>query len=414
MILSAFHPFVSQLRREAFALEGRWHTPERIGAEVELLPVDAATGRLVPIDAGNALSTWPVLGRIARTRGWCESLSAKADTPELRTPSGGRITYEPGGQIEYSAPPSSSVSALLADLRDVTGALADGLGAAGIRLEGRGVDAVASMEEVPLQLEAARYRRMDAHFASIGAEGRRMMRQTASVQVCLDVGAEPLRRWRLLNALAPYLAAIFANSPRYAGRLTGHQSVRRRIWDALDPARTGLAWNEANPVGHYARFALDAASILGAEPAPPFPAFGESPEGRALSLHAWRTHLTTLFPEVRPRGYFEVRSIDALDPGMYAAPLVLLAGLVWSAEHRRAAEQVVGDPDPSLLVRAGHVALDDPALASAAVALCDAALAGCESLGPAVVCASDLRAAADFFDRFTRRGLVPGSVVAPD
>ncbi len=43
-----------------------------------------------------------------------------------------------------------------------------------------------------------------------------MMCATASLQVCLDIGADEkdaTRRWRLAHALGPVLVAAFANSP---------------------------------------------------------------------------------------------------------------------------------------------------------------------------------------------------------
>ena len=46
--------------------------------------------------------------------------------------------------------------------------------------------------------------------------GLAMMCSTASVQVCLDIGADradAARRWRLTHALGPLLIAAFANSP---------------------------------------------------------------------------------------------------------------------------------------------------------------------------------------------------------
>src|SRR5690606_4883745 len=119
------------------------------------------------------------------------------------------------------------------------------------------------------------------------------------------------------------------NSPVYRGAATGHRSIRRFIWGTLDPARTGLPWDAERPVESYADFALDASALLGPAETPPFPSFGTWWESGEADLDDWRTHLTTLFPEVRPRGYFEVRSIDALEPDGYVAPLVFLVGLTY-------------------------------------------------------------------------------------
>ncbi|HSA54306.1 MAG TPA: glutamate-cysteine ligase family protein, partial [Gemmatimonadaceae bacterium] len=263
---------LAQLREEAFALGRPAAAPPRVGAEVEFIPM-VEGGRIAAVDDTAQPSTLPVLRAMGRRLGWSEVASAKAGTPEFRTASGGRITFEPGGQIEYSAPPDESVSALVADLRRVASRLEAALRDAGIRLAYVGTDPFNPIEDVPLRLTAPRYRRMDAHFATIGPHGARMMRQTASIQICLDAGPRPLERWRLLNALTPYLVAIFANSPVYAGCPTGHRSVRRYIWGALDPARTGVVWDREAPVEAYARFAMDAAAILEGEAAPPFRPF---------------------------------------------------------------------------------------------------------------------------------------------
>lgn len=405
-MVPSFEALLAQLRRDAF---GPGLPAERplVGAEVEVIPLDSGSGRIAAIDDGDRPSTLPLLRDAGQRIGWRELRSSKAGVPELHLPHGGRITFEPGGQIEYSAPPRPSVSALAADLRDVVERIREAVQPAGIDLETAGIDPTNTIDDVPLQLTAPRYRRMDAHFATIGPYGARMMRQTASIQICLDAGPQPLARWRLLNALAPYLVAIFANSPVYAGAPSGHRSVRRFIWGALDPARTGLPWDAARPVEAYADFALSAAALLGTADEPPFPTFGEWWTTENATLDDWRAHLTTLFPEVRPRGYFEVRSIDALEPAAYAVPLVFLTSLVLHPAVAERAAELAGAPDPALLERAGRCGLTDPMLARSARELVRLAMRGAERLGPAVVAPDDLRAAQEWFERYTLRSLSP-------
>jgi glutamate--cysteine ligase len=397
--------FLAQLGQEAFALGRPAPLTSRIGAEVEFIPVLASTSAAAPIDDRDEASTLPVLRALGRRLGWCEMTSVKAGVPEFRTAAGGRITYEPGGQIEYSAPPHESVSDLIADLQGVAASLEEALGERGIALVFAGIDPVNPIESVPLRLTSVRYRRMDAHFASIGPHGARMMRQTASVQVCLDAGADPLARWGLLNAVAPYLVALFANSPVYAGEVTGHASTRRFIWGVLDPARTGIIWDPARPVEAYGDFAMNAAALFGGEEAPPFSRFGDLVALGAADDALWREHLSTLFPEVRPRGYFEVRSIDALEPASYAAPLVLLAGLVYAPDAAREAASLLPAPDASLLERAGRDGLADRSVAAVASDLAELALRGAASSG--TVTDPDLEAAAIFLERRFRDRMSP-------
>jgi glutamate--cysteine ligase len=124
----------------------------------------------------------------------------------------------------------------------------------------------------------------------------------------------------------------------------------------------------------------------------------------------WRAHLTTLFPEVRPKGFAEVRSADAVAPEWYAAPLVLLAGIVYHPPTLRAAADLLGDPDPGLLHAAGRDGLSDPRIGAVARDLADLALAGAAAL-PGIFDGDGLNEAAAFFARYTRRSRSPGDDV---
>ncbi len=377
----------------------------RIGAEIELIPVHAGSGRVVPL-GGNSdtRSTVSMLRAFGGTHGWQEHGSQSA-TPLFRTPGGGAITFEPGGQIEYSSPPHMSLDALLADVRATVASLGQAVGDYGIELLTVGIDPSNPLESVPLQLHTERYRRMSQYFARIGPSGARMMRQTASLQINVDTGPEPLLRWRLLNALAPYILAIFANSSRYAGRPTGHRSFRGAVWRALDPDRTGLLSLDADPIAEYLQFGLNApAMLLGVEDGAigrAYRPFGEWLEHQDVDEHSWATHLTTLFPEVRPRGHFEIRSCDVVPMEHTSVPLIFVAGLVYHAPAARAAMDLIGAPDPDRLVSAGHRALDDPAIARTAVQLADLALAGARALGPNFIRPHEIERASNFFATYT-------------
>jgi glutamate--cysteine ligase len=235
-----------------------------------------------------------------------------------------------------------------------------------------------------------------------------MMRQTASIQICLDAGDQPLARWRLLNALAPYVVAMFANSPMAEGEPTGYQSTRRRIWGALDPSRTGIFPGDGDPVRQYADFACGASAILLGSEQPPFASFIDW-VSRGGTLDDWHAHLTTLFPEVRPRGYFEVRGCDALPPEWYVAPLVFVAALAYGPDGGRTALELAGPPDNEALERAGRVGLDNASLADRALQLAELSLQEAFALGTDFIDETVIERTREYFDRYTRMRRSPAS-----
>jgi glutamate--cysteine ligase len=354
-----------------------------VGAEFELLALDADSRRPVPLHSGERSLT-TILRTVGREAGWRE-YAAHDGTPRFDVPATGTISFEPGGQIELSSRAFASPSALIGSVTTSVQALSSRLRAEGIALTSVGIDPQNDARDIPLQLDVDRYRRMTAHFESIGPFGIRMMRQTAAIQVSVDRGALPDARWRLLNDLAPYLTAIFANSPRYRGEQTGHRSFRAHCWRQLDPTRTGLAEVCDDPADAYVRFALGASDILG---------------------QGWEPHLTTLFPEVRPRGHFEVRSCDAIDPAWYAVPIVLVSALAYDPLAASEASRLAAK-GRALLALAGERGLRDESLARTCRDLFRLALDGARRLGEKYIGGEALAVAAEYYRTYTARGQSP-------
>ncbi|MGK5532525.1 ergothioneine biosynthesis glutamate--cysteine ligase EgtA [Streptomyces sp. URMC 129] len=386
--------------------------PTRVGVELEWLVHDRADARL-PVAAG----------RLA------EAL-APFETPGT-LPHGGGISREPGGQVELSTAPAASLAGCVeAALGDLT-VLRAGLARAGLELRGNGLDP--HRDPPPRVVRHPRYRAMEAHFDRGGPWGRMMMRGTAAVQISLDAGDDSdgphgyRYRWRLAHRLGPVLIAAFANSPLWRGRPTGWVSTRQAVWRRIDPTRTaapdeGTDPGDADPRASWADYALDAQLLCVRRAGS---ADWSAPRG--LTFRSWLTggrtvgrppgigdldyHLTTLFPPVRPRGWLELRMIDA-QPGdgwlvATAVAAVLLDDPVAADAAYAATEPLCGGravPPSEVWTRAARLGPADPAIGKAAracFAAADAALADSGAL------ARVRRAVAEFADRYPERGRCP-------
>jgi glutamate--cysteine ligase len=176
-------------------------------------------------------------------------------------PRGSRVTREPGGQVELSSPPASSLTACVEAMAADLAVLRQATGRAGLRLLGHGLD---PYREPPRILDHPRYRAMEDFFDRDGPWGRTMMRRTASLQVNLDSGdggdgvTGYRHRWLLAHRIGPVLVAAFANSPIAAGRPTGWVSTRQATWGRMDPGRTRQPRHHEEPRTAWTRYALDA------------------------------------------------------------------------------------------------------------------------------------------------------------
>jgi glutamate--cysteine ligase len=385
----------------------------RYGVEVELIALDAETGLPVPIldpaeAAGNQSGSLAFLRHRGNRLSW-RAVPGPHGVPDLHLPGGGHVSYEPGGQIEYATPPHGTVAELVADLERVIPPLVEDAAEAGIRLVGLGIDPVNPLDRARLLLPGDRYVAMHRYLARIGDAGPRMMLQTAAIQVNVELadpaGRDADLRWRVLHAAAPFLTAIFANSAAYAGAASGYASFRARQWRLLDRRRTGLLGREADRAAEYTDFGLEAAWVFAPGDREPEP-FAEWVVRGEATVDDWRRHVTTLFPEVRPRGYLEMRGIDALPPEWCAVPPAIVAGLLADGRSLREAAGIVGEPDSMLLHAAARVGLRDSRLAGPAAQLFDLAIGAGKRTG--VLEGRALELARTYYDNYTRRGRTPG------
>jgi glutamate--cysteine ligase len=346
----------------------------------------------------------------AQAHSWSEGRTISG-TPRFEAAGQAVMTFEPGGQLEISTIACESPNALLGTLDAIVSPLREQFARDEVDFLAVGIDPETPIECVPLQLHVDRYERMTRYFDRIGPFGVRMMRQTAAVQVSLDRGPHPAERWRLLNNLSPFLVAMFANSPRYTGQDSRHKSFRARCWRMLDSERTGIVESNGDPAADYTAFALGANDMMREDASGDYRPFGEWVASGEWNDERWNRHLTTLFPEVRPRGHFEVRSCDALDPSWYPALVVFLTGLVYDERAARAADRIVVGKG-ELLSRAGQCGLTDPVIARTARELARLALEGATRLPSDYLDRHHIDRAREIFESYTIRGLSPADLVS--
>ena len=376
----------------AFLRDSDASAPDRqVGIELEWLALDLEEPhRPIPLDA---------LQRAVDTVG--------------PLPGGSHVTFEPGGQVELSSAPRL-VELICPTMATDVQRLGNTLAEAGIGLIALGLEPGPQRDR---SVRTPRYDAMEAFFDVSGAAGRTMMRSTASTQINVGFGTADMVEhcWRLTHDLGPVLAAAFANSPFGVDGPSGHRCTRLAIWRDIDQGRTAPAHNGNGAAcrSAWADYALAANVMLvrssedSAQPVlTPF-AFSEWLErGHELGwpdVADLDYHLTTLFPPVRPRGWLELRMIDALPSPWWRVAVALTAVLVHDEDLADAAAVALA-PARDLWTEATRDALQHPVLATAARSCFALAL---DAMPTAGVDDSTIEATATYIDRYVARGVTP-------
>ncbi len=267
-------------------------------------------------------------------------------------PDGSSFQFEPGAQVEISTAPCQNIESVSEKINYLQEIFHEISRQSNFHFVQVGTHPWFGADAIGMQLNKNRYNTMARYFDRINDYGRQMMLQTCSLQVNLDAGDDwdtRSKRFVAANLIAPFASAIFANSSIIAGKASGYKSFRSYIWQHLDKTRTGVlnmeqlskGFSKDSIIDAYLQFALNAPVIyieeLGSE------VFGKditfeywmshSIRGIAPSIGHFKNHLSLLFPEVRLKGYLELRSVDAPPAEWQMVPVLFYCGLLYSNLH---------------------------------------------------------------------------------
>ena len=331
---------------------GSW----RVGTEAEKIGVRVADGGAVPFEGDAGVRF--ILKQLAERHGWTPYRETKDGEVIALLRGGASITLEPGGQLELSGAPLDTVHQTCSEVRGHIAELRQVSDPLGVAWLGLGYHPIARQADLPW-VPKLRYGVMREYMPTVGGRGLDMMRRTATVQANFDYASEAdaVKKVRVSLGLSPVFTAIFANSPFVEGRATGERSHRAGVWLDVDPHRTGLlpfAWDDSFGYAQYVEWALDAPMYLVKRGdtihhnrGQPFRTFlAEGFDGLTATLGDWRTHINTLFPEVRLKSTIELRGCDSQSVAMTCAMPALAKGLLYDETALDAAEALVSGLDP--------------------------------------------------------------------
>lgn len=235
---------------------------------------------------------------------------------------GASITLEPGGQLELSGAPFTSLFETCNEVNTHKEELNDVCKLLDISFMGIGVLPKWDLEKIPI-MPKRRYEIMSKYMPKVGRHGLDMMKRTTTIQANFDFSStEDMKiKMRVAQSLQPCIIALYANSPFIDGKLTEYQSYRSYIWTKTDKNRTGLLefiYSKDFCFEDYTEYLLDVPmyfivrnkkyiDLTGLT----FRDYMEDSTGKfEPSMDDWNNHITTVFPEVRLKSYIEVRGAD--------------------------------------------------------------------------------------------------------
>jgi glutamate--cysteine ligase len=406
---------------------------ESIGLEIELFPrrkSNSGEWKTVPLSgAADSLSAAMLRLLEGEARVIWSEYSATPEVYAFHMSGGDSFYFEPGGQLEFVSTPCASLIEVHEKLKWLASFEDHLLESAGIALFGWGSAHDFTCEQIGLQLDRPRYNAMKSYFEAGKGTGVSMMLQTCSIQVNIDFGANEevmIKRLLASHLLSPICAALFANSPHVAGCDMRQEGCRTTVWCQVDGMRTAPwllemehhACTKDALVEAYWRFAQEAPIV-----------FFEREDGVHASPNTWREwlqgsihqqrpnaadferHLSLLFPMVRPKGFIEFRSMDALPVQWRLAPVLFYTTLLMNETALQQTLEVLWPKSDEWLhwQQSAEHGLSEARLASVAKQLMELALHHLKDWPESKLCDEQKKVLHDYYSTFTQHSITPAT-----
>ena len=327
----------------------------RIGTEHEKFLFHK--GSFKPVAYEGAQGIGQLLENLVTTQGW-EPVFENGKVIALKDSDGGSITLEPGGQFELSGAPLETLHETCRETGRHLTIMKEATSELDICMLGLGFQPKWTRDDISF-MPKGRYKVMSAYMPTVGTLGLDMMLRSCTVQVNLDYADEEdmRRKFRTSLALQPIATALFANSPFKDGAPSGLLSTRAQAWTDTDNARCGVPSVVFDPQFGYEQwidYILDVPMYFLHRGDDYLDVTGKSFrhfmdgqlagfEGQLPVMADFEDHITTAFPEVRLKGYLEMRGADSGPWANICALPAFWVGLLYDETALAKAEALAAD-----------------------------------------------------------------------
>ena len=327
----------------------------RIGTEHEKFLFHKGSYRPVAYEGESGIGQ--LLQNLVESQGW-HPIYEKDNIIALKDNEGGSITLEPGGQFELSGAPLENLHQTCRETGSHLTIMKQAASDLDLCMLGLGFQPKWTRDDISF-MPKGRYEVMSAYMPKVGSLGLDMMLRSCTVQVNLDYGSEEdmRRKFRTSLALQPIATALFANSPFKDGKPSGLLSTRAQTWTDTDNARCGVPACVFDPQFGYEQwidYILDVPMYFLHRGDDYHDVTGKSFrdfmagnlagfEGQFPILADFEDHITTAFPEVRLKGYLEMRGADSGPWANICALPAFWVGLLYDETALAKAEALASD-----------------------------------------------------------------------
>ena len=316
-----------------------------IGLGGEKIGVDYKTGETAAYSGKNGFLA--ILGKMYEELGW--EITKQQGRSILQMKRGKTIIdLESDGRIELAGSPQESIHDLAREFRIHQNEITEISNMFGINWLGTGYHPISKNEEIE-DIDEDRKQEMNYFFSNIKEKtgndfGLAWYKKTAGVQVNLDYSSEAdfSRKGKLLFQLAPFLTAMFANSPFSKGENTGFCSYRQWVANQCDIPRFSMPQALYESDFSYEDWVNNALSLQmifinkGNKWIRSDITFGEyltnGYKGFEATMADFDMHMKSVWMDIRLRKTIEIRCVDSLPPHMVPSFPALIKGLVYSEE----------------------------------------------------------------------------------
>ncbi len=308
----------------------------KIGIEEESI-VYTFENKRIPVNPGNEFSAVDLL----------RVLNKKID-------SNGYYSLEPGGQIEWSSKPFSNLNDLQESMNNHHLVFEETISEHNLKMVPYGVDPKYSPDDIEL-IEEPKYQIMDKVFGENGTKGSWMMKNTASIQVNIDIiNSKDLEEMvYLADCLHPIAAYLFANSPFSNNKKTGYQNIRNIIWEETDSFRCRNLFDHGifkpkDLLQNYIEFTLKVPSMFEFDKNRNIvksstsigDLLGKLEESESINEDDIKVALHQIFTNVRLKNVVEIRGADRTPFNYEMAPIAFWTGILTDLNIRKDAIKV--------------------------------------------------------------------------